>query len=176
MRKKDGLSRMSDLKLTALWSRTVPCGECSYFPLDEEIQGGWDTVYGGEHDIPGAIACPRCSSLFIPKLAFKVVSLDEALHGLDPNDGLPPQLSHDAPKEDANFVTYLNPSALRKGIEQAVDEHGEMILDREKLRVNYAELFYNLWWLCARFQMPLPLPVGRDEEEEPYHYIAVAAW
>lgn len=176
LRKKESHSRMSDLKLTALWSRTVACGECSYIPLDEEIQGGWDAVYGSDHDIPGAIACPRCGCLLVPKLAFKVMSLDEALHGLDPNDGLPPQLRPDAPRGDENFVTYLNPSALRKGIEQAVDEHGETILDREKLRVNYAELFYNLWWLCARFQMPLPLAIGRDEDDDSCHYIAVAAW
>jgi hypothetical protein len=69
------------------------------------------------------------------------------------------------------------PSSLGDGLEHAVDHHGEGILEREKLRELYPELFINLWWFCARFQLPLPLPVAVDDHNNPNNnYFAVAAW
>ncbi|OEU10689.1 DENN-domain-containing protein [Fragilariopsis cylindrus CCMP1102] len=62
------------------------------------------------------------------------------------------------------------------GLEHVVDEHGEGILDREKLRENYPELFYNLWWFCARFQMPLPLAVSKDDGADSRHCCAIISW
>ena len=171
----------NDVQLLAMWSRTVTCTECSYIPLDEEIMGGWDTVYGGEYEIRGVITCPRCGSLLTPKIAYKQFTLEQALQSQieNQNEGFPPQIRQsidEQQNDDAHHVTYMNPSSLRDGLEQAVDEHGESILERGKLREMYPELFFNLWWFCARFHLPLPLAVAREEGNDTRHYFAVAAW
>eukprot|EP00536_Pseudo-nitzschia_multiseries_P012747 jgi/Psemu1/209578/e_gw1.504.17.1 len=64
----------------------------------------------------------------------------------------------------------------RAKLEQVVDEHGEQILDRERLRKNYPEIFYNLWWYCARFQLPLPLAVSSNEDAAARHCCAIISW
>ena len=163
---------------------------CGYIPLEEEIQAGWD-VLGGEHEIPGAISCPRCGELMIPMLGYKTYSIDEALsladevsnptiHGETPADfaWLPPQIGPSIEATDAAYVSYISPASMRSALERAVDEHGESILEREALRARDPELFYNLWWYCARFSLPLPLPVSPSDEDgnEPQHYVGIIAW
>lgn len=181
------------IRLVALWSRTRSCNGCSYIPLEEEVQSGWDVV-GGENEIPGSICCPRCGSLMIPMLGYKEVSLKEALSpGFydsskttsreQPPDwkafeGLPPQITPfiDPPSSDDGkslFVTYVSPATLRVALERQV-EKGEGSLDRDSLKDQDPELFYNFWWYCARFSLPLPLPV--DVSKKPKHYLAFAAW
>ena len=173
-----GSSSGTDVELTAIWSRTVACEECEYIPLDEEIQGGWDAIQGGDHDRPGTISCPRCGFLLTPKLAYKNTSIDNAIKISQQNDGLPPQIQNQIEEidESVSQITYMSPSSLRDGLEQAVDENGEGILDREKLRRNFPELFYNLWWYCARFQMPLPLAVCPDDDSHYMHCCAIVSW
>jgi len=168
----------SKIQLTAIWSRTVKCKECGYIPFDEEIQGGWDSIQGGEHDFPGAVCCPKCGFLLVPKLAYKNLSLDEALNSSQENVGLPPQLRSDIDEVDdgISLVTYISPSSLRDSLEEVVDEHGEEILDRESLREKYPDIFYNLWWFCARFQLPLPLPVSKGESLGSQHCCAIVSW
>jgi dDENN domain len=169
--------RMKDsVRLLAIWSRTVACNECSYIPLDEEVMGGWDAIYGGEHDVHGAITCPRCGSLLTPKLAYKDMNLIEAMECLKDSTGIPPQIMSEIQQTDSPEVTYLSPSSLRDGLEQAMEQQGEGIFDREKLRELYPELFINLWWFCSRFQLPLPLPIAVDDDNNPKHYCAIAAW
>lgn len=170
-------SNLNDwVSVVALWSRTVACHECSYIPLDEEVMGGWDAIYGGEHDVHGAIICPRCGSLLTPKLAYKEMTLGEALECVEESTGTPRQITTEIEDHTGLLVTYLSPASLRDGLEQATDQHGEGILEREKLRELYPELFINLWWFCARFQLPLPLPVAVDADINPKNYFAVAAW
>jgi hypothetical protein len=176
--RKGATKNVNKTQLTAIWSRTVACKECSYIPFEEEIQGGWDSIQGGEHDFPGAVSCPRCGFLLTPKLAYKNMSLDEAVLSPQETEGLPPQIRPyiDENDDDVSLVTYICPSTLRDSLEQVVDEHGEEILDREKLREKYPDIFYNLWWFCARFQLPLPLPVSKSENGDPRHCCAIVSW
>jgi hypothetical protein len=183
------------IRLIALWSRTRACESCSYIPLEEEVQSGWDVV-GGENEIPGAIGCPRCGSLLIPMLGYREVSLKEAMspNFYDPPkstareqppdwkafDGLPPQITPfiDPPANTegaaAAFVTYVSPASLRVSLERQVEKGVDGALERDTLKEQDPELFYNFWWYCARFSLPLPLPI--DSTKQPKHYLAFAAW
>jgi hypothetical protein len=161
---------------------------CGYIPLEEEVQAGWD-VFGGEHDIPGAIDCPRCGAALVPMLGYKDMSVDEAMQeankppkatamsseGADFND-LPPQIGPVLDTTDASYVTYVSPASLRLSLERHVTEHGEAVLERERLKAIDPELFYNFWWYCARFSLPLPLPVSIADGRDPSHYCTFAAW
>ena len=166
------------IKLTAIWSRTVACKECGYIPFEEEVQGGWDSIQGGERDFPGAVSCARCGFLLTPKLAYKNMSLEDAINSPQDTQGLPPQIRTDIEPNDegVSLVTYICPSSVRDSMEQIVDEHGEEILDRETLREKYPDVFYNLWWFCARFQLPLPLPVSKGESIGADHCCAIISW
>ena len=123
-----------DTRLVAIWSRTRACESCTYLPLDEEIQAGWDVV-GGLSDIPHTVSCPRCGSLILPRLGYKEMSISEALHppvsdvAHETVDGIPRQiLSHGVSDDDSTstgFVTYLDPMALRAGLERYVHDEGE---------------------------------------------------
>lgn len=171
-----------DTRLVAIWSRTQACKSCSYVPLDEEIQSGWDVV-GGQSDIPHTVSCPRCGSLLLPMLGYKEMTLSEALEPPISNaahetaDGLPRQImSHGSVDDDTDssgFITYLDPVALRTSLERYVHEEGEGALDRDGLRERDPELFYNFWFYCARFSLPLPLPISSVGV---MHYCAFAAW
>jgi len=170
-----------ETRLIAIWSRTQACDSCSYLPLDEEIQGGWDVV-GGVSDIPHTVGCPRCGSLLLPMLGYKEMSLGEAMEppvsdAARETNGLPCQIvSHGVVDDDTDssgFVTYLDPVALRTSLERYVHEEGEGALDRDRLRERDPELFYNFWFYCARFSLPLPLPIAPDGA---LHYCAFAAW
>lgn len=171
-----------DTRLVAIWSRTKACESCSYLPLDEEIQAGWDVV-GGVNDIPHAVSCPRCGSLILPMLGYKEMSISEALKppfcdaAQETFDGIPRQiLSHGISDDDSvstGFVTYLDPMALRAGLERYVHDEGEGALDRDELRNRDPEIFYNFWFYCGRFSLPLPLPISTNGA---VHYCAFAAW
>mmetsp|Transcript_9329 Transcript_9329/g.20230 ORF Transcript_9329/g.20230 Transcript_9329/m.20230 type:complete len:281 (+) Transcript_9329:1796-2638(+) len=106
------------------------------------------------------------------------MSLDDAIQCPQETEGLPPQIRPkiDEKDESISLATYISPLSLREKLEQVVDEHGEQILDRETLRKNYPELFYNLWWYCARFQLPLPLAVSNDEGANSVHCCAIVSW
>ena len=157
------------------------------------MQAGWD-VPNGENDIPGAICCPRCGALLIPQLGYKEMSVDEALSVAENPvkllkarlDGtstdiadfarLPPQIAPMVERTDASYVTYVSPASLRSSLERLIDEHGEAVLDRDSLKVLDPELFYNLFWYCARFSLPLPLPISTAEDKDPKHYFLLGAW
>jgi hypothetical protein len=146
---------------------------------------------GGENDIPGAINCPRCGALLIPKLGYKEMSIDEALTGPDDEApttsssgtgiadfaNLPPQIR---PVVDnitgAAYVTYISPATMRSCLESYIEEHGEFFLERATLKALDPELYYNLWWFCARFSLPLPLPVSIAEGNDSRHYCTIATW
>ena len=127
-------------------------------------------------------------------LGYRTYSIEDALaladevlkpmiHGKCPADfaTLPPQMGPSIEETDAAYVTYISPASLRSALEQHVDEHGESILERETLKAMDPELFYNLWWYCARFSLPLPLPISRSDAvpntgKEMHHYVGIIAW
>lgn len=175
-------------RLFALWSRTRSCRSCSYIPLEEEVQAGWDFI-GGDHEVPGSIPCPRCNAFILPMLGYRELSVDEACkqntstafvsanHSPPVREDveLPPQIAitlDDFSDFEVEFVTYLNPEALRIALEHYVEEYGEDILERGKLQELDREVFFNLWWYCARFSLPLPLSVDSKDN----HACAFAAW
>ena len=119
-------------------------------------------------------------------LGYQEMSLHEALVSrayaeAAQSDGLPRQImpfdvdelskKHEG---KAGFVAYLDPSTLRTSLERYVNDEGEDALDRDGLRERDPELFYNFWWYCARFSLPLPLPISADGGA--LHYCAFAAW
>jgi hypothetical protein len=144
-----------DIRLIAMWSRTRACRNCAYIPLDEEVQAGWDVV-GGENEVPGAIACPRCGSMIVPMLAIEEMSIKKALafdraaatsSGESTSDncddpvvadfaGLPPQIGptlSTVSGTDVHYVAYRSPSSVRLSLEQHVEERGEEVLVRDLL-------------------------------------------
>jgi hypothetical protein len=161
------------------------------------VQAGWD-VYGGENDIPGAINCPRCGEMLIPKLGYRALSIGAALAvataadspsisqlrnlSSGDNDGasidlnsLPPQMRSTIDEiREASYVTYLSPASLRSSLERHIDEHGEEVLERHRLRELDPEVFYNLWFYSARFSLPLPLPISHHHDQT--HYCAMVGW
>jgi hypothetical protein len=182
---------LAGVRLTALWSRTRACGSCGYIPLEEEVQAGWDTV--GENEVPNAVACPRCGSLFVPMLGCKEMTIAQSLNdgrkvqASMPSTGrladfgeLPPQMGPciDPPNgsDNVTYVTYLSPVALRLSLERYVEEHGEEVLVRERLKELNPEIFYNFFWYCARFSLPLPLPIAVSNGQGPSSWCAFAAW
>lgn len=186
----DSTEKPEDIRLLAIWSRTRGCSKCGYVPLEEEIQAGWDVLIG-EHGIPGSVACPRCDFLVVPMLAYKDISVEEARKfesekipsELYPHTELiadfgelPPQIGTliqgSMTDDGVRFVTYISPWSLRKAMEQYVEEYGEGILQRDRLRQLDPEVFFNLWWYCARFSLPLPLAAMAGSG----HVIAFAAW
>ena len=177
--------------LIALWSRIVSCNSCKYVPLDEEIHCGWDVIHSPQERNP-SIACPRCGALIVPLLGFKHLKLSQALKvtGSDSptidndlnssrvsasSEQLPPQLEgsvrdcHPSTSsinhQDEGFVSYLSPYKLRRMLEQLVHEYGEEVLRRDRLLEIDPQIFYNLWWYCARFSLPLPLAVELQDTE-----------
>lgn len=86
--------------------------------------------------------------------------------------------------DGSGYVPYLNPSRMRKLLEQIIEASAEEVLERETLRYLSPVVFFNLWWFCARFSLPLPLAVSpksmtRDEVGASIynsHCCAFAAW
>lgn len=173
--------------LIALWSRAVSCDSCQYIPLDEELQSGWDVAHSAG-EIDPSIACPRCGSSIVPLIGFKYVDMADALASTgegqsclhdDLNSSrdstatdLPPQLESrirdcQAPSfvdEHAGegYVSYFSPYKLRLMLEQLIEEHGEEVLRRDRLLAVDPRIFYNFWWYCARFSLPLPLAITTE--------------
>jgi len=182
---------MHRMTLIAIWSRTTRCNGCSYIPLDEEVQSGWD-VPGDNLDQLNEVACPRCGSLLIPKIGYKKFTLEEALalkigddiqneEKVPKADILPPQIRSSLENRNDILVSYLSPECMRSRLEKLVEEQGESILERNSLSKLDPCLFYNFWWYCARFSLPLPLPITRlstreDGSDEQKHECAFAAW
>jgi DENN (AEX-3) domain/dDENN domain/uDENN domain len=177
------------IRLLAIWSRTRGCTYCSYVPLEEEIQAGWDVI-GSKDDIPGAVACPRCNNHIVPMLGFRELSIEEALEidtkpkpldsfpepGLDFRE-MPPQINPSLENGSidiagVSYVAYISPVVLREALEQYVEEYGDEILGRDRLKEFDPEIFINFWWYCTRFSLPLPLTVSSDG----LHLCAFASW
>ena len=177
------------VRLLAMWSRTRTCRSCGYIPFDEEVQAGWDVV-GGEEEVAGAVACPRCGSLIVPMIGFREFSLEKALklspditptsHPVADFDVLPPQITPLVSEETLNgeiqYVAYRSPASVRNDLEHYVEEYGEEVLDRDRLQQLDPELFYNFWWYCARLSVPLPLTVSVGDDGSYCHYVAFASW
>lgn len=178
-----------EFRFIALWSRTRGCTSCGYIPLEEEVQAGWDIV-GGEHEIPGSIACPSCGTMVLPMLAYKEFSFAQAKqletpiysHSSSIADfqEMPPQLSPSVqssqPDDGVSYVAYISPATLRLSLEQYVEDYGEEVLQRERMRELDPEVFYNFWWFCARFSLPFPLAIDVEGSSSRTHYCAVVAW
>mmetsp|Transcript_27836 Transcript_27836/g.55703 ORF Transcript_27836/g.55703 Transcript_27836/m.55703 type:complete len:2024 (+) Transcript_27836:44-6115(+) len=201
MRSDDGTSTTSikkdkNVRLVALWSRTTCCKSCSYVPLDEEIQSGWDvaTPHDNAVALDWSVPCPRCDALIVPLIGYKEMGTEDFTDKEDNPEvlgyksDLPPQLEskitdgYAPPTSDggggeeehgqsSGFVSYLSPKKLRLVLEQLVVEFGEEILDRDRLREVNPQALFNLWWYCARFALPLPLAIsptnGDDTDNTP---------
>ena len=59
-------------------------------------------------------------------------------------------------------------------MEKHVEENGEYILERKNLLHLDPTVFYNFWWNCCRFSLPLPLPINIKDCQ--YFWCAFAAW
>lgn len=74
----DGGATTSTPRYFALWSRSTSCKSCSYIPLDEEIQCGWDKIHS-KLETDSRILCPRCSGLILPLIGYREMTVDELL-------------------------------------------------------------------------------------------------
>lgn len=61
-------------------------------------------------------------------------------------------------------------------IERYIVEFGEDVLSRDRLKELDPEVYYNFFWYCSRFSLPLPLPIQRDNDVPAKHVILFAAW
>jgi len=172
--------------LVSLWSRTTACPSCRYIPLEEETQAGWESTMGRQ--VLHSIDCPRCGAGFVPMLGIREMTVKDALeyeqHHTDVSESvadfqyMPPQIRPYIDEADgiSKFVVYMNPIALRVALEEYIDEVGEESLHRDSLRQSDPDVFYNLMWFCARFGLPLPLPLEQTNEHQNAHYFGFAAW
>mmetsp|Transcript_1926 Transcript_1926/g.2600 ORF Transcript_1926/g.2600 Transcript_1926/m.2600 type:complete len:352 (+) Transcript_1926:308-1363(+) len=107
------------------------------------------------------------------------------------DDNLPAQVQNhvsldgdESNDERLGYVPYLSPSKMRLQLERIIEDFGEEVLEREKLRYLNATVFFNLWWFCCRFSLPLPLAVSGEMPEATKdgapvynnHCCAFAAW
>ena len=176
-------------RLFALWSRASSCKACSYIPLDEEIQSGWDVMNTKlETATTTTVECPRCEGIITPLIGYEEMSVSDLLQfeadsqatdldvsgftqDTDLLQGAPPQLEpiikdgRGVPGQ-AGFVTYLSPQRLRIMLEELLLEYGEEVFHRDRLRMLNPEVFFNLWWYSARFSLPLPLAVTSLLDED----------
>ena len=107
-----------------------------YIPLDEEmIQAGWKTSTSSEtntntNGIPGAIACPRCGSVTMSMIGYRVMNLSEAKRSNRCNDV---SLSPSSPP------SHLNHQRRRQSVSNhchhSNDHHEEAKLDRDAASV-----------------------------------------
>lgn len=167
---------VKDFCLVALWSRATQCPRCSYVLLDEEIMAAWDEIDLDGEGQEEVVKCPCCQELVHPRLGYiesPPLSTEPLPTDLSSNfltdERLPPQVQKLEVSVDANdsrqgYVSYLSPSKMRIKLERIVEDLGEEVLEREKLRYLNPTVFFNLWWYCSRFSLPLPLPVaGRSQ-------------
>lgn len=172
------LSLINDFQFIAMWSRTTSCHKCGYIPLDEEIQAGWSENHD-DTDGTNVVRCPKCKSFLQPLLGYNVMTMDEAINtnsrekSHDDARGIqnfPSQLTNSVANigmgDSPGTVPYLSPSKMRLVLENYVEEYGEEILERTKLRRLDPTIFFNLWWFSARFSLPLPLSVIETDPNE----------
>jgi hypothetical protein len=163
---------LSDFKFVALWSRATKCEKCSYILLDEEIQSGWQFQDDDAEPID-TVECPICFHRVYPLLGYKEMLFDSKTRELqditirDEEGPMPPQLknsisSYEDIDHAVGFVSYTSPSKLRFKLEKYVEEYGEDVLERERLRRLDPTVFYNFWWYCGRFSLPLPLAIDQN--------------
>jgi hypothetical protein len=185
---------LNDFNFIALWSRTTQCAHCEYVLLDEEIQAGWDDIDVDSQQSTNDVKCPCCDHMVSPLIGYMEISpssnhyQSEDLKTVFDSD-LPPQVQNSLPSDSSNderlgFVPYLSPSKMRLLLERVVEDLGEEILDREKLRYFDPTIFFNLWWYCSRFSLPLPLSIslrapnasGMDSPVYASHCCAFSSW
>lgn len=78
----------------------------------------------------------------------------------------------------------MSPSRMRTALEMHIEKNGEDILERNRLHQLDPTVFFNLWWFCARFSLPLPLSISSrppsssqiTDTREHSNIIAFAAW
>ncbi len=160
-----------DFSFIALWSRSTSCPKCAHVLLDEEIQAGWDNVEL-ENDDSSEIKCPCCGTTVLPKIGYlemlphtpEVVKRTNEHHA---SNELPAQVQNILPSDSEELnderlgsVPYLSPSQMRAKLEHIIEDFGEDVLEREKLRYLNPTVFFNLWWFCCRFSLPLPLSIS----------------
>ena len=186
-----------DFRFIALWSRTTACANCNHVLLDEEIQAGWDDdSFDGEDESLNEVKCPCCATAVKPRIGYlempphtpevaksradaKVNATKEELPAQVQN-----KLSSDQNEvndERLGYVPYLSPSKMRCMLENIIEDFGEEILEREKLRYLNPTIFFNLWWFCCRFSLPFPLSISNEAllHGAPIynnHCCAFAAW
>ena len=111
-----------------------------YIPLDEEmIQAGWKTSTSSEtntntnintNGIPGAIDCPRCGSVTMPMIGYRVMNLSEAKRSNRCNDVSP---------SPSSPPSHLNHQRQRQSVSNhchhSNDHHEEAKLDRDAASV-----------------------------------------
>ena len=188
--KGDFSDLVTSFKFFALWSRSTTCRKCDHVLMDEEIQAGWDEGGEDDDALDAIKCPCCSSELHptigydemtIDKVTGKVVSISSIISNndspmeIDPSStvkthdatckDLPPQigrkvLNNGADEQAFELVPYLSPSRMRIALEMLIEENGEDILERERLRQLDPTVFFNLWWFCARFSLPLPLSVS----------------
>ena len=171
----DTFDLMRDFRFIALWSRTTACDKCAHVLLDEEIQAGWDSVEPDDAD-SSEVECPCCGTMVQPKIGYFEMpphTPDLAKHRTNDNESneLPLQVQNILPSESEEVnderlgsVPYLSPSQMRAQLESIIEDFGEDVLEREKLRYLNSTVFFNLWWFCCRFSLPLPLSISNEKQ------------
>jgi hypothetical protein len=186
-----------DFRFIALWSRATACGKCNHVLLDEEIQAGWDDDSSdGIDESLNEIKCPCCTTLVKPRIGYVEMpphTPDVAKSRMGTkadltNEHLPAQVQNklssdqsEANDERLGYVPYVSPSKMRSLLENIIEDFGEDILEREKLRYLNPTIFFNLWWFCCRFSLPFPLVISNDSLDDGVpvynnHCCAFAAW
>ena len=190
-----------DFRFIALWSRATTCSKCSHVLLDEEVQAGWDDVDAENNESLDEVKCPCCGAAIQPRIGYiemppHAPEIAKNRSYQDSNttntNELPSQvqneltLDHDETNDERlGYVPYLSPSRMRALLESVVEDFGEEVIEREKLRYLNPTVFFNLWWFCCRFSLPLPLSISNGVQENVgddgalvynNHCCAFAAW
>lgn len=196
----------------ALWSRSTTCEKCDHVLLDEEIQAGWDKGGEDDDalDEIRCPCCSfelhptiGYDEMTVDKVTGKLVSISSVTSNNDsPKESdlssrvaehdaickdLPPQIgrkiiNNGVDEHVSGLVPYLSPSRMRIALEMLIEENSEDILERERLRQLDPTVFFNLWWFCARFSLPLPLSISPPPPSSSKiicackNIIAFAAW
>ena len=77
---------------------------------------------------------------------------------------------------NTNLIRQHLPCDCLRNTERYVGEVGEGVLSRDRLKELDPEVYYNFVWYCARFNLPLPLPIQWDNDAPAKHVIAFGAW
>ncbi|CAM9836688.1 unnamed protein product [Phaeothamnion confervicola] len=71
---------------------------------------------------------------------------------------------------------YISPAALRDQLEELLQRHSEKAFTLQGMLQLAPTLLWNLWWLCARFGLPLPLPPHPGGYPANEAWVLVGAW